>query len=61
MSQGGTGEQEVQPGDTQNEAGAYAFSASKSVVQTLAKRGVGSVVQALVTLFRSPQGRPDPG
>jgi hypothetical protein len=41
MSQGGTGEQEVQPGDTQNEAGAYAFSAFKSVVQTLAKRGWG--------------------
>src|SRR5919106_1446421 len=46
---------------SQNEAGAYAFSAFKSVVQTLVERGRGSVVEALVTLFRSPKGQPDPG
>jgi hypothetical protein len=28
---------------SKNEAGAYAFSAFKSVVQTLAKRGAGSI------------------
>ncbi|HZA22432.1 MAG TPA: transposase, partial [Dehalococcoidia bacterium] len=32
---------------SKNEAGAYAFSAFKSVVQTLAKRGAGSIVEAL--------------
>jgi hypothetical protein len=26
------------------------------VVQTLAKRGAGSIVEALYTLFRSPKG-----
>jgi hypothetical protein len=31
------------------------------VVQTVAKRGAGSVVETLVTLFRSPKGQPDPG
>src|ERR671915_542770 len=41
---------------SKNEAGAYAFSAFKSVVQTLAKRGAGSIVEALYTLFRSPRG-----
>ena len=41
---------------SKNEAGAYAFSAFKSVVQTLAKRGAGSIVEALYTLFRSPKG-----
>lgn len=46
---------------SKNEAGAYAFSAFKSVVQTLVKRGTKSVVEALVTLFRSPKGQPDPG
>jgi transposase len=46
---------------SRNEAGAYAFSAFKSVVQTVVKRGGGSVVEALVTIFRSPKGQPDPG
>jgi transposase len=41
---------------SKNEAGAYAFSAFTSVVQTLAKRGAGSIVEALYTLFRSPKG-----
>ena len=41
---------------SKNEAGAYAFSAFKSVVQTLAKRGAGSIVEALSTLFQSPKG-----
>ena len=46
---------------SRNAAGAYAFYAFKSVVQTVVKRGAGSVVEALVTLFRSPKGQPDPG
>jgi transposase len=46
---------------SKNEAGAHAFAAFKSVVQTVAKRGAGSVVETLVTLFRSPKGQPDPG
>jgi hypothetical protein len=33
-----------------------AFSAFKSVVQTLVKRNSGSVVEALYSLFRSPEG-----
>jgi hypothetical protein len=37
---------------SKNEGGAYAFSAFKSVVQTLVKQGVGSVVEALYALFR---------
>jgi transposase len=37
--------------------GAYAFSAFKSVVQTLVKRGAGSVVEELYALFRSPQAQ----
>jgi hypothetical protein len=41
---------------SKNQAGAYAFSAFKSVVQTLAKRGAGSVVEALSGLFQSPKG-----
>jgi transposase len=40
---------------SKNEAGAYAFSAFKSVVQTLVKRNSGSVVEALHVLFRSPE------
>jgi transposase len=40
---------------SKNEAGAYAFSAFKSVVQTLVKRGAGSVVEALFTLFRTQE------
>jgi transposase len=46
---------------SRNEAGAYAFAAFKSVVQTVVKRGAESVVDTLVTLFRSPKGQPDPG
>src|SRR5919106_1231109 len=46
---------------SKNEAGAYAFSAFKSVVQTLVKRRAGSVVEALVTLFRPPQGQSSSG
>ena len=38
---------------SKNEAGANAFSAFKSVVQTLVKRGAGSVVEGLYVLFRS--------
>jgi transposase len=41
---------------SKNEAGAYAFSAFTSVVQTLAKQGAGPVVEALSTLFQSPKG-----
>jgi hypothetical protein len=36
---------------SKNEAGANAFSAFKSVIQTLVKRGAGSVVEALCSLF----------
>jgi transposase len=46
---------------SKNEAGANAFSAFKSVVQTLVKRGTGSVVEALYTLFRSPKVQLAPG
>jgi hypothetical protein len=42
---------------SKNEEGAYAFSAFKSVVQTLVKRGAGSVVEGLYNLFRSPAGQ----
>jgi hypothetical protein len=41
---------------SKNGAGACAFSAFKSVIQTLAKRGAGSVVEGLYALFRSPKG-----
>src|SRR5918992_1078294 len=40
---------------SKNEAGAYAFSAFKSVIQTLVKRDAGSLVEALYALFRSPK------
>jgi transposase len=40
---------------SKNEAGAYAFSAFKSVIQTLGKRNSGPVVEALHVLFRSPE------
>lgn len=40
---------------SKNEAGANAFSAFKSVVQTLVKRGTHPVVEALYTLFRFPE------
>jgi transposase len=42
---------------SKNEAGAYAFSAFKSVIQTLLKRGAGSLVEALYALFRSPEAQ----
>jgi hypothetical protein len=38
---------------SKNPAGAQAFAAFKSVVQTLAKQGVGSMVEGLYCLFRS--------
>ena len=40
---------------SKNDEGAYAFLAFKSVVQTLAKWGAGSIVEALYALFRSPK------
>jgi transposase len=46
---------------SKNAEGAYAFSAFKSVVQTLLKRGVDSVVEALYSLFRSPEAQLTPG
>ena len=46
---------------SKNEAGAYAFSAFKSVIQTLAKRDAGSLVEALYALFRSPKAPLLPG
>ncbi len=38
---------------SKNDEGAYAFSAFKSVVQTLAKRGIHSMVEGLNQVFRS--------
>ncbi len=38
---------------SKNDEGAYAFSAFKSVVQTLAKRGIHSMVEGLHQVFRS--------
>ena len=38
---------------SKNDQGAYAFSAFKSVVQTLAKRGVHSMVERFNQVFRS--------
>ncbi len=38
---------------SKNDAGAYTFSAFKSVVQTLAKRGIHSMVEGLNQVFRS--------
>jgi transposase len=46
---------------SKNQAGAYAFSAFKSVVQTLVKRDAGSLVEALYALFRSPKAPLVPG
>jgi hypothetical protein len=40
---------------SKNPAGAQAFAACKSVVQTLAKQGRGSLVEGLSRLFRSTQ------
>jgi hypothetical protein len=42
---------------SKNYQGAYAFSVFKSVAQTVAKRGAGSVVEGLYHLFRSPAGQ----
>ncbi len=42
---------------SKNNEGAYAFSAFKSVVQTLAKQGAESVVEGLYHLFHSPAGQ----
>ena len=46
---------------SKNQAGAYAFSAFKSVIQTLVKRDAGSLVEALYALFRSPKAPLVPG
>jgi transposase len=46
---------------SKNEAGANAFAAFKSVVQTLVKRGADSVVEALLAIFRSPEVQLVPG
>ena len=46
---------------SKNQAGAYAFSAFKSVIQTLVKRDAGSLVEALYALFRSPAAQLAPG
>jgi transposase len=42
---------------SKNDGGAYAFSAFKSVIQTLMKRSSGSLVEALYILFRSPEAQ----
>ena len=46
---------------SKNEAGAYAFSAFKSVIQTLVKGRAGSIVEALYALFCSPKAQLAPG
>jgi transposase len=46
---------------SKNDAGAYAFSAFKSVIQTLVKQGTGSLVEALYALFCSPKAQLAPG
>jgi transposase len=46
---------------SKNYGGAYAFSAFKSVVQTLVKRCAGSLVEALYALFRTPEVQLVPG
>jgi transposase len=46
---------------SKNQAGAYAFSAFKSVIQTLVKRDAGSLVEALYALFCSPKAQLAPG
>jgi transposase len=42
---------------SKNYEGAYAFSAFKSVIQTLGKRGNGAVVEALYTLLHSSKAQ----
>ena len=46
---------------SKNQAGAYAFSAFKSVIQTLVKWGAGSLVEVLYALFCSPKAQLAPG
>jgi transposase len=46
---------------SKNHEGAYAFSAFKSVIQTLVKRDAGSLVEALYALFCSPKPPLVPG
>lgn len=46
---------------SKNDEGAYAFSAFKSVIQTLVKRDAGSLVEALYVLFCSPKAPLVPG
>jgi hypothetical protein len=46
---------------SKNDAGAYAFSAFKSVIQTLVKRGAGSPVEPLYALFCFPKASLVPG
>jgi transposase len=46
---------------SKNDAGAYAFSVFKSIVQTLAKGNPGSVVDALYHVFRPPEVKLTPG
>jgi transposase len=46
---------------SKNQMGAYAFSAFKSVIQTLVKRDAGSLVEALCALFCSPKAQLAPG
>jgi transposase len=45
---------------SKNQAGAYAFSAFKSVIQTLVKRGAGSLLEALYALFCSQKAQLTP-
>jgi hypothetical protein len=45
---------------SQNRGGAYAFAASTSVVRTLAKQGVDSLVENLCHLFRGPNAHATP-
>jgi len=46
---------------SKNDAGAYAFSVFKSIVQTLAKRGTHSMVEALYSVFHSKEVQLIPG
>jgi hypothetical protein len=46
---------------SKNQTGAYAFSAFKSVIQTLVKRDARSLVEALYALFCSPKAPLVPG
>lgn len=46
---------------SKNDIGAYAFSAFTSIVQTLAKANPSSIVEALYSLFCSPEAQLTPG